>query len=88
MCTSITLNTNDFYFGRNLDLEMGYGQQVVVTPRNFPFHFRKEAVMERHYALIGMATVIPDPPLTFPALPHPPLPTAAQQQKITIISKG
>ena len=41
MCTSITLNTNDFYFGRNLDLEMGYGQQVVVTPRNFPFRFRK-----------------------------------------------
>lgn len=68
MCTSVALNTNDFYFGRNLDLEMGYGQQVVITPRNFPFRFRREAAMERHYAMIGMATVIQNNPLYFEAV--------------------
>ena len=57
MCTSLTLHTQDFYFGRNLDLEYAFGQQVVVTPRRYPLSFRKAGVMDTHYALIGMATV-------------------------------
>jgi len=57
MCTSIALKTKDFYFGRNLDLEYGFGERVVITPRNFPFRFRRAGRMDRHYALIGMAAV-------------------------------
>lgn len=63
MCTSITLKTKDFYFGRNLDVEKSYGQQVVITPRNFVFNFTDGSVLTNHYAMIGMATVIGEYPL-------------------------
>ncbi|MBQ2700984.1 MAG: choloylglycine hydrolase [Clostridia bacterium] len=63
MCTSLTLNTSDFYFGRNLDLEYEFGQQVVITPRNYPLVFRQGGEMPNHYALIGMATVAGSYPL-------------------------
>ena len=33
MCTCITYQTDEFYFGRNLDLEYSFGEQIVITPR-------------------------------------------------------
>ena len=63
MCTGITYSTQDHYFGRNLDLELSYGQKVVVTPRNFTFPFRKIDDMTSHYAMIGMSAVVDDYPL-------------------------
>lgn len=63
MCTSIALNTPDFYFGRNLDLECGFGEQVVITPRAYPFRFRRAGNIPRHFAMIGMAVPINDYPL-------------------------
>ena len=41
MCTAATYLTKDFYFGRTLDYEFSYGEEITVTPRNYPFHFRK-----------------------------------------------
>lgn len=67
MCTGITYSTQDHYFGRNLDLELSYGQKVVVTPRNFTFPFRKIDDMTSHYAMIGMSAVVDDYPLYFDA---------------------
>ena len=67
MCTAIAYKTNDCYFGRNLDLERGYGERVVVTPRNFPFTFRYAPPLARHYAMIGMAAVADGYPLYFEA---------------------
>ena len=57
MCTAITYKTKDHYFGRTLDLEYTYEEQVTVTPRNYRFDFRNGRVIENHYAIIGMATV-------------------------------
>lgn len=59
MCTSIAF-TRPALFGRNLDLEYAFGEQVVITPRNHPFHFHRLPEMKRHMALIGMATVAED----------------------------
>lgn len=59
MCTAITYKTQDTYFGRNLDLELSYGEEVVITPRNFPLSFRHLAPLTTHFAIIGMATVAP-----------------------------
>lgn len=42
MCTAATYQTKDFYFGRTLDYEFSYGNQVVITPRNYAFPFRHE----------------------------------------------
>lgn len=55
MCTCMTYRKERFYFGRNLDLEYSFGEQVAVTPRNYPLHFRNGEKQEHHYAMIGMA---------------------------------
>ena len=44
MCTAATYKTKDFYFGRTLDYEFSYGDQIVITPRNYAFNFRHVAV--------------------------------------------
>ena len=58
MCTAATYKTKDFYFGRTLDYEFSYGEQIAVTPRNYPFHFRHMGDVANHYAIIGMAQQI------------------------------
>ncbi len=63
MCTSLVFTGQTPYFGRNLDLEYDFGQQVVITPREFPLTFKKMPTLERHYALIGMAAVAAGWPL-------------------------
>lgn len=67
MCTAISYQTRDHYFGRNLDLEYGYQESVTVTPRNHPFHFRQLPPLAHHHALIGMATVCEGHPLYYEA---------------------
>lgn len=63
MCTCITYDNGDFYFGRNLDLEYHFGEQVVIAPRNYPFRFRSEQPLFHHYAMVGMASVAEEYPL-------------------------
>lgn len=65
MCTAATYKTKDFYFGRNLDYEFSYGDQIVVMPRNYPVDFRYMGKMEHHYAVIGMAHVYENYPLFY-----------------------
>ena len=67
MCTAAAYKTKDFYFGRTLDYEFSFGDQVTITPRNYPFRFRFQGTMETHYAMIGMATVADGLPLFYEA---------------------
>lgn len=67
MCTAVTYQTRDHYFGRNLDFEFSYEETVTITPRNYPFSFRKAGTMESHYAMIGMAFVQENYPLYYDA---------------------
>lgn len=67
MCTAITYKTKDHYFGRTLDLEYTYEEQVTVTPRNYVFPFRTKQAIPSHYAIIGMATVADNYPLYYEA---------------------
>ena len=67
MCTAITYKTDDFYFGRTLDYIHSFGENVVITPRNFIFDFRHMGIMQKHYAIIGMALVKGDYPLYYDA---------------------
>lgn len=62
MCTSIAFCQRALY-GRNLDLEYHFGEQVVITPRDYPFTFHHRASLPHHYAMIGMATVAQNTPL-------------------------
>lgn len=68
MCTAITYETRDFYFGRTLDYDISYSEEVTITPRNFPLPFRHRETLESHHAIIGMAHVVDDYPLYFDAV--------------------
>lgn len=65
MCTAITYKANDFYFGRTLDYEKTYGEQVVIMPRAYPLPLRHLGMLERHYAVVGMAHVAAGYPLYY-----------------------
>lgn len=68
MCTAATYLTKDFYFGRTLDYEYSYHEEITVTPRNYPIPFSKMGVKKTHYAMIGMAFVVADYPLYYDAV--------------------
>ena len=67
MCTAITYKTADAYFGRTLDIECSYGEEVIATPRNFVLDFRHTGAQKSHYAIIGMGTVREGYPLYYDA---------------------
>lgn len=66
MCTGIrfTDNEGNMYAGRNLDWECGYGEKVIVTPRDYarPYAFEQHAT---GFATIGTCIVVEDIPLYF-----------------------
>ena len=68
MCTAATYKTKNFYFGRTLDYEFSYGDEVTITPRNYPFHFIEKGDVNTHYAIIGMAYVTENYPLYYDAI--------------------
>ena len=68
MCTAITYKTEDLYFGRTLDYEFSYGEEITITPRNYKFNFKNGKELRNHYAMIGMAHVSNDYPLYYEAV--------------------
>ncbi len=68
MCTAVTYKTKDFYFGRTLDYEFSYGDEITITPRNYVFNFRNKEAIHTHYSIIGMAYVTEKYPLYYDAI--------------------
>lgn len=68
MCTAIYLNKGGVYFGRTLDYDFSYGEEVVITPRSFPFNFKSSGLCEKHVAFIGTAKVLNGYPLYYDAM--------------------
>lgn len=65
MCTAMHIHG---CFGRTLDLEHTYGEQVVLTPRGFALAMRHRPALTQHYAILGMAAVTEGFPLYFDAV--------------------
>lgn len=65
MCTALHAHG---CFGRTLDLEYGYAEQVVATPRDFSLSMRHRADLGRHYAILGIATIADGFPLYYDAV--------------------
>ena len=65
MCTAIFLKSNNHHiFGRNLDVEEDIkDRKVIITPRNYPLIFKKENIINNHYAFLGMAIDVNNTPL-------------------------
>lgn len=68
MCTAAAYKAKEFYFGRTLDYEASYGEEITVTTRNFVFDFRYMGECKNHYAIIGMAHVADNYPLYYDAM--------------------
>ncbi|MGN0806556.1 MAG: choloylglycine hydrolase [Candidatus Coproplasma sp.] len=68
MCTAICLKKGGVYFGRTLDYDFNYGEEVVITPRNFPFNFKSTGLCNKHFAFIGTALVLNGYPLYYDAM--------------------
>lgn len=68
MCTAVKYNSVDFYFGRTLDNDCSYGEEVVILPRRYVLSLRDcGETMRAHYAMIGVAHVEGDTPLFYDA---------------------
>jgi len=65
MCTGVWLNCGKAYFGRTLDYDISYGEEVVITSRNFPFKFRGAGECKSHFAMVGTACVKDGYPLYY-----------------------
>ena len=63
MCTVITAQGAHFYFGRNMDIERGFDQRVVLMPREWELELLEAGKQRTRYAVIGMAAVREDFPL-------------------------
>lgn len=68
MCTAATYKTKDFYFGRTLDYEFSYGDEIAVMPRKYPLTFKHMPKNGEHYAIIGMAHGVDGFPLYYDAM--------------------
>ncbi len=68
MCTAVTYKTKNFYFGRTLDYEYSYKEEVTITPRNYQFKFKNKKSIDNYYAIIGMAYVTENYPLYYDAI--------------------
>ena len=67
MCTALSFSAKDHYFGRNLDLEFSYNEEIVITPRNFALSFKQLPDLCEHFAMIGVGVVSKNYPLYFDA---------------------
>lgn len=68
MCTALRFMQKDCYFGRTLDLEHRYYEQVVITPRGYSFSKNSRDGFKSANAIIGIATVKDNYPLYYDAV--------------------
>lgn len=68
MCTGVRFSDDkgQMFFGRNLDWSTGYGQKVVITPKNYTYYAAFLGEMKsKTGAIIGMAIIEENVPLYF-----------------------
>ncbi len=58
MCTVIAMQGEHFYFGRNMDIDVHFGEQIVALPRKVKFDFRMTEPSCMHHSILGMASVM------------------------------
>lgn len=68
MCTAFGFCGADRYFGRNLDFDISFGEEVCVMPRRFSLPLRHKNTLHEHYAVMGMAAVLQNTPLFYDAV--------------------
>lgn len=67
MCTCLFLKTKPNLFGRNMDVEFDLNESIIIVPRNYKIKYKKERENNKHFAFIGMGTIIDNYPFFFDA---------------------
>lgn len=67
MCTALKFNSGNCFFGRTLDNDFSYKEEVVIMPRRRRLCFREAGELAAYYALIGVAYVVDNYPLYYDA---------------------
>ncbi len=57
MCTTVAKDVRGLYFGRNMDIEYSFGEEIVFVPRCFTIDGKREKLTD-HFAFMGVGTVI------------------------------
>ncbi|MBE6596384.1 MAG: choloylglycine hydrolase family protein [Ruminococcaceae bacterium] len=68
MCTAVYKNGGRKLFGRSLDVEVSYGESVIITPRARELSFSENDALMRHCAMIGIGCAEEGYPLYFDAV--------------------
>ncbi len=68
MCTAISTCGERHLFGRTLDLEISYGESVILAPRRYGLTFRHESPAKEHAALLGIGIAKDGVPLYYDAV--------------------
>ena len=63
MCTAAVYKTDDMYFGRTLDYESSYGEEIAVMPRRFELRIYDGSASAEQIAMIGTAHIADSYPL-------------------------
>ncbi len=58
MCTALRLTFKELYFGRTLDIDRSFGEEICIYQRQRPLLLRHGEIIREHNAFIGMAAVI------------------------------
>ena len=67
MCTALKYNSDNFYFGRTLDNDVSYKEEIVVLPRRRKLNFKEMGSLPAHNAIMGIAFVVDGFPLYYDA---------------------
>ena len=54
---------NNTLFGRNMDLDYSFNEKIIITPRKYNIKYKKVSENNKHYAILGIGTVIENYPL-------------------------
>lgn len=63
MCTVTVYRSDRTCFGRNMDIDVSFGEQVVNVPKGHVFQLKNGSSFTSRYAVTGMASVVKDVPL-------------------------
>jgi len=64
MCT-VTVDTDNGFFRRTLDLEFSYNESICITPRNKELCFLYKGISKSHFAFMGVAHTEGEVPLYY-----------------------
>lgn len=69
MCTAVKYISDGFYFGRTLDNDTSYGEEIAIAPRRYRLILRDGGrTIQAHNAMIGAAVVKGGQPLYYDAV--------------------